>query len=90
MSCFTKKMVNDPKFPKLSSEVKRLKDTEGGVNAMCQVMQHYENIARNEAKEEEKKRTAIELLKSGVDKAIVAKCTELTIPQLDQLLASAK
>ena len=48
MSCFTKKMVNDPKFPKLSSEVKRLKDTEGGVNAMCQVMQHYENIARNE------------------------------------------
>ena len=86
MSCFTKKMVNDPKFPKLSSEVKRLKDTEGGVNAMCQVMQHYENIARDE----EKKRNASEFLKAGVDKAIVAKCTGLTIPQIEQLLAAAK
>lgn len=29
----------------LSSEVKRLKETEGGVAAVCEVMQRYENIA---------------------------------------------
>ena len=46
MSCFTKKMVNNPKFPELSAEVQRLKNDEGGTNAMCAVMQHYETIAR--------------------------------------------
>ena len=45
MSCFTKKEVNNPKFPWLSSEVKRLKETEGGVRAVCEIMQKYENIA---------------------------------------------
>ncbi len=31
MSCFVKKEVNNPKFPKFSSEVKKLKETEGGL-----------------------------------------------------------
>ena len=42
MSCFTKKEVKNSKFPKLSGEVKRLKETEGGVQAVCEVMQIYE------------------------------------------------
>ncbi len=41
MSCFTKKEVKSSKFPALSSEVKRLKETEGGVSAVCEVMQMY-------------------------------------------------
>lgn len=41
MSCFTKKEVKSEKFPALSSEVKRLKETEGGVSAVCEVMQMY-------------------------------------------------
>lgn len=45
MSCFTKKEVKNSKFPMLSSEVKRLKETEGGVAVVCEVMQRYENIA---------------------------------------------
>ncbi len=45
MACFTKKEVKNPKFPMLSSEVKRLKETEGGVQVVCEVMQRYENIA---------------------------------------------
>ena len=45
MSCFTKKEVKNAKFPALSSEVKRLKETEGGVQVVCEVMQRYENIA---------------------------------------------
>ncbi len=48
MSCFTKKEVKNPKFPMLSSEVKRLKETEGGVRAVCEVMQRYENMAVKE------------------------------------------
>ena len=45
MSCFTKKEVKNDNFPVLSSEVKRLKETEGGVQVVCEVMQKYENIA---------------------------------------------
>lgn len=45
MSCFTKKEVKNPKFPKLSSEVTRLKETDGGVQIVCEVMQQYEKIA---------------------------------------------
>lgn len=45
MSCFTKKEVKSEKFPALSNEVKRLKETEGGVQVMCEVMQKYERLA---------------------------------------------
>ena len=41
MNCFTKKEVNNPKFPKFSKRVKELKTTEGGANAMCEVMEKY-------------------------------------------------
>ena len=48
MSCFTKKLVTSGRFPILSNEVHMLKETEGGTKAMCDVMRHYEDIARNE------------------------------------------
>lgn len=45
MSCFMKKEVKNPKFPALTAEVTRLKETEGGVQAVCDVMKKYEDIA---------------------------------------------
>ncbi len=48
MSCFTRKQVNNPKFPVFSASVDELKQSEGGVTVMCKVMEHYENIAREE------------------------------------------
>lgn len=39
MSCFIKKEVNNKKFPKLSKEVYELKNTKGGLKAMCSVME---------------------------------------------------
>ncbi len=44
-----KEKVRSGKFPALSSEVWRLKETEGGVHAVCEVMQKYiheNNVAR--------------------------------------------
>ena len=51
MSCFTKKEFDNPKFPIFSKTVKYLKTTEGGLNSMCTVMKHYEDIARTEGRE---------------------------------------
>ena len=48
MSCFTKKEVKNARFPMLSSEVRRLKESEGGMQVMCEVMQKYERLAVRE------------------------------------------
>ena len=45
MACFVKKEVKNSKFPIMSAEVTRLKETEGGTQAVCEVMEHYENLA---------------------------------------------
>lgn len=56
MSCLTKKEVKNPKFPALSSEVKRLKETEGGVFAVCEIMKKYEDLAVRRAEIEKIKK----------------------------------
>ena len=45
MFCFKQKEVNNPKFPETSAEVTRLKETEGGTTAVCEIMEKYENLA---------------------------------------------
>jgi len=45
MSCFTRKQVENKRFPIMTDAVKRLKTTEGGASAVCEVMQKYEAIA---------------------------------------------
>lgn len=65
MACFTKKEVNNPKFPKLSSEVKRLKTTEGGMSAVCDVMKKYEDIALREGEQKTRIKDLAEMLSNG-------------------------
>lgn len=48
MSCFKQKVVNNPKFPKLSNRVKMLKTTEGGASVVCEVMERYQAEAVKE------------------------------------------
>lgn len=64
MACFMEKEVNNPKFPALSSEVTRLKATEGGACAVCEVMEKYNKIAVDEALKVER----IEKIKKMISK----------------------
>mgnify|MGYP003295665796 CR=1 FL=1 len=43
-----KKEVKNARFPMLSSEVRRLKESEGGMQVMCEVMKKYERLAVRE------------------------------------------
>lgn len=52
MSCFTKKMVNNPKFPVFSARMRELKEEEGGISHMCEIMEKYERIAAEEGRAE--------------------------------------
>lgn len=55
MSCFTKKEVNNPKFPRLSREVAELKSTDGRVSAMSEIMEELLAIGREEGRKEGRK-----------------------------------
>lgn len=69
MACFMKKEVKNPKFPKLSAEVTRLKETEGGAQAVCEVMERYEKLAVSKALQTEKIGKVIRMIEKGYSKA---------------------
>ena len=51
MSCFLEKEVDNPKFPEFSKRMKFLKHEKGGLDAVCEVMERYEEIAAKKAAE---------------------------------------
>ena len=52
MTCFMQTKVENEKFQKLSNRMRFLKEDEGGVSAVCAVMQKYEDLARAEGRQE--------------------------------------
>ena len=78
MSCFKKKEVNNPKFPETSAEVTRLKETEGGTTAVCEVMEKYEQIAATKAVSNERIEKIIRMLekKYSIDEILDIGYTE--------------
>lgn len=48
MGHFLEEDVDDPKFPNISKEVKRLKTTEGGLQTMCELLKDYVDEGRAE------------------------------------------
>ena len=73
MNCFTKKEVNNPKFPEFSRRVTELKTTEGGVSAVCEIMEKYMDKSKAEGKVEGKIEALKVLITQGVidiDKAV--------------------
>lgn len=71
MACFMKKEVKSPKFPVLSAEVQRLKETEGGVRVVCEVMQRYEKLAVEEAMQKDHVEKIKKLLQKGCSKEFI-------------------
>ena len=73
MDCFMEKKVRNPKFPALSAEVTRLKETEGGAQAMCEVMEKYEKQAALKALQHERIEKIQNLIKLGCTKEFILK-----------------
>ena len=49
MTCFLEKEVDNPNFPEFSKRMKFLKHEKGGLDAVCDVMEKYEEIAVEKA-----------------------------------------
>ena len=49
MTCFLEKEVDNPNFPEFSKRMKFLKHEKGGLDAVCDVMERYEEIAAEKA-----------------------------------------
>ena len=63
-----KKEVKNPKFPALSAEVTRLKETEGGAQTVCEVMERYEKIAVSKALQSERVDKIIKMIEKKYSK----------------------
>ena len=57
MDCFLQKEVDNEKFPELTRRMKYLKNEEGGMKSMCEVMERYIKQAIKEVEEEAEKAT---------------------------------
>lgn len=57
MKCFNETEIDNPKFPELSRRAKFLKESEGGMMVMCDVMEEY--MAEERGKERTKFSTLI-------------------------------
>lgn len=68
MKHFTEKMFYDDEFPEISKRIYELKNEEGGINAVCDIMRMYEEEAAKEATEEANIRVVKNMLRFGVDK----------------------
>ena len=64
MQCFKQKDLNNPKFKAVTRRFKELKETEGGLNAMCKIM---EDIIKEEEREKNIKRIA-KMISKGYSK----------------------
>ena len=86
MSCFLAKDVDNPKFPMLSSEVKRLKNTEGGLDSMCDLMEKYNKEAIDKADIVKIKRLA----KIGTPVKVLAEAFDKSMDEIEAILDSSE
>lgn len=86
MACFLAESVNNSKFPKLSNEVKRLKETKGGLNSMCEIMEKYNQEAVDKA---ERKRI-IKMAKTGSTHEYIAEIYDKTVDEIEAILNSSE
>ena len=95
MSCFVKKEIKNSKFPCLSSEMERIKTTEGGLSVMCKEWKqdvdealkqgHASGVA--EGIEKNKFETAKAMLKKGFSHQDIVDCTGLSSSEITALSA---
>lgn len=86
MSCFLAETVNNPKFPELSKEVKRLKETEGGLDVMCDIMEQY----NQEAVDKEIRQRIIKMAKKGFQTKDIADVYDKTVDEIEAILNSSE
>lgn len=86
MSCFLAETVNNPKFPELSKEVKRLKETKGGLDIMCDIMEQY----NQEAVDKEIRQRIIKMAKKGFTTKDIADVYDKTVDEVETILNSSE
>lgn len=69
MKHFKEKMFDDKEFPEISKRMYELKNEEGGINAVCDIMQKYEEEAAKEATKEANIKAIKNMIRFGVDKS---------------------
>ncbi len=80
MSCFLKKEINNKNFPQLSKEVYRLKNTEGGLTTVCELMNKYID--------EEKFELIKNMIKENLPVSQIARIAKITEDKVNEIKSS--
>lgn len=67
MQCFLQKNVKNPKFPVFSNRIQYLKEDEGGIRIMCEVMEKYAKEYAKEYAAQKKDEDIRTALKKGIE-----------------------
>ena len=87
MECFLQKEVNNPKFPELSKEMKRLKHDEGGREVVCKAVEDVFEKGIEKGVAEEKAETIKELLKDKQSDEYIMKIARCTLEDIEKVKA---
>ena len=66
MTCFLEKEVDNLNFPEFSKRMKFLKHEKGGLDAVCDVMERYEEIAAEKVAKEASEKANIKAVKNMI------------------------
>lgn len=88
MGCFMHKEVDNPKFPCFSSRVQYLKNDEGGLGVMCEVMEKYAKEYAKEYAASEKNRDILNALKKGISVESICAVMGVTEERVKELRKS--
>ena len=71
MTCFLEKEVDNPNFPEFSKRMKFLKHEKGGLDAVCDVMERYEEIAAEKAEEKANIKAIKNMIQFNISKSVI-------------------
>ena len=71
MTCFLEKEVDNPNFPEFSKRMKFLKHEKGGLDAVCDVMERYEEIAAEKAEEKANIKAIKNMIQFNISKSMI-------------------
>lgn len=77
MECFMQDIVDNKKFPLLSSRVWFYKNEEEGVNTMCKIVEDYANEKVDEI--------VIKMIRKGFDDECISEMTDLSLKRIAEL-----
>jgi predicted transposase/invertase (TIGR01784 family) len=90
MEVFSDDNIYNDKFPKTSEGKYRYKNTEGGLNAMCEIMEKIAEEERTEGRQEAIAMMVINMSQNNMTTQQIASIARLSVDEVEKILHKAQ